>query len=59
MKYKNGDWIIVQIYIDDILFGATYKSLYKEFENYTQRIWDKHDGRIDILPLTLNQTRQR
>jgi hypothetical protein len=24
VKYKNNDLIIMQIYVDDILFGATY-----------------------------------
>jgi hypothetical protein len=33
MKYKEHDLIIVFIYVNDILFGTTIESLYKEFEN--------------------------
>ena len=32
-KSKNNDIIIVQIYVDDIIFGATNDSLCQEFSN--------------------------
>lgn len=33
LKYKNHNLIIIQIYVNDILFGANNKSLCKEFEH--------------------------
>ena len=30
-KHKNHDLLIIQIYVDDIIFGATNSSLYEEF----------------------------
>jgi hypothetical protein len=34
MKSKEHDLIIVKIYVNDILFGATNESLCKDFESY-------------------------
>ena len=31
VKTKNDDLLIVQIYVDDIIFGATNETLCKEF----------------------------
>ena len=31
IKNKNEDILIIQIYVDDIIFGSTNKSLCKEF----------------------------
>ena len=31
IKIENNDMLLAQIYIDDIIFGATNESLYKEF----------------------------
>ena len=30
-KFENKDILLVQIYVDDIIFGSTKSSLYKEF----------------------------
>ena len=34
VKTKNDDLLIVQIYVDDIIFGVTNETLYKEFAKY-------------------------
>ena len=31
LKKKNDDLLVVQIYVDDIIFGTTNNSLYHEF----------------------------
>ena len=36
IKIKNEDMCIVQIYVDDIIFGATNKSMSKEFAKNMQ-----------------------
>ena len=36
-KHVENDILIVQIYVDDIIFGSTYELLCKEFEQYMQR----------------------
>ena len=33
IKKRNENLLVVQVYIDDIIFGATTHSLYKEFAN--------------------------
>lgn len=33
IKSRDKDIFIVQVYVDDILFGATNEFLYKEFSN--------------------------
>ena len=35
-KHIDGDILIVQIYVDDIIFGSTNEKLCKEFESYMQ-----------------------
>jgi hypothetical protein len=43
---KQGtDTLLVQIYMDDIIFGGS-----KVLWDYEQGIQDEHDGRIDVLP---------
>ena len=36
LKKKNSDLLVVQIYIDDIIFGATNEYLYQEFAKLIQ-----------------------
>ena len=36
IKNKNNDILVVQIYVDDIIFGATNESLCKEFAKLMQ-----------------------
>ena len=31
IKYKNQDILVVQIYVEDIIFGSTHQSLCKDF----------------------------
>ena len=33
MKYVHGDILIMQIYVNDIIFGSTNEMLYKDFES--------------------------
>nr|GEU80163.1 uncharacterized mitochondrial protein AtMg00810-like [Tanacetum cinerariifolium] len=33
IKKQKGDILLVQVYVDDIIFGSTNKDLYKAFEN--------------------------
>ena len=33
IKVKNNDMLVVQIYVDDIVFGSTNSSLCEEFFN--------------------------
>ena len=33
VKYKNQDILVVQIYVDDIIFGSTNEFLCKEFSS--------------------------
>jgi len=33
-KHADSDILIVQIYVDDIIFGSTNEKLCKEFESY-------------------------
>ena len=40
IKNTDTDMIIVQIYVDDIIFGATNPNLCKEFEHLMQREFD-------------------
>lgn len=37
LKSKGTDFLIVQVYVDDIIFGATNESLCKEFSNLMSR----------------------
>ena len=36
VKTKNDDLLIVQIYVDDIIFGVTNETLCKKFAKYIQ-----------------------
>jgi hypothetical protein len=47
IKHKNNSILLVQIYVDDIIFGATDELLCKEFASRTH-----------ILPWLSNQTNQ-
>ena len=37
VKHKNQDIIVVQIYVDDIIFGSTNELLCKEFSSYMSK----------------------
>lgn len=49
IKYKGDDMIIVQIYVDDILFGATNELLCKDFENVYIVNLNEHDEGVSNL----------
>ena len=36
--HKNDELLLVQIYVDDIIFGATNEFLYDEFSKFYKRI---------------------
>ena len=59
MKKKGDDIIVVQIYVDDIIFGATNESLCEEFSKCMHIEFEMSDGRIEFLLRTSNQTIQR
>ena len=44
------NFILWQVYVDGITFGVT-NNLFckKKFKTYAERIWNDHDGRIEIL----------
>ena len=44
-KHVNSNILIVQIYIDDIIFGSTNEKLYKDFESCMKKEFDMYDGR--------------
>ena len=58
IKPKDNDMIIVQIYVDDIIFSATNVSLCEEFSKSMHREFEMsmHDGRAQLLPWSSNQT---
>ncbi|GJV04651.1 putative ribonuclease H-like domain-containing protein [Tanacetum coccineum] len=39
IRRDNGDILLVQVYVDDIIFGSTKKSLCTEFENVMYNTW--------------------
>jgi hypothetical protein len=50
---------ICQIYVADIIFGSTNQKWCEEFSRVMmQKIWDVHDGRVDLLPQILGEATQ-
>nr|GEU94018.1 uncharacterized mitochondrial protein AtMg00810-like [Tanacetum cinerariifolium] len=47
IKTEKGDILLVQVYVDDIIFGSTKKSLCTEFEGLMHKNQDKYV--VDIL----------
>ena len=52
-KIKENDILLVQIYVDDIIFDATNVSLCEEF---TKCMHNEFDGRAQLLPWTSNSS---
>ena len=49
-KDYGSQFLIIQIYVDDIIFDATNDSLCEDFfQAYAGRVWDEYDGRIDVF----------
>ncbi|GJR78831.1 putative ribonuclease H-like domain-containing protein [Tanacetum coccineum] len=46
IKRLKGDILLVQVYVDDIIFGSTKKSLCDEFEQIMHNSQDKYVGEI-------------
>ena len=52
----SNDFIIVQIYVDAIIFGATNESFCK---NFSDMMKSGFDGKTQVLSKTLDQARQQ
>ena len=59
IKKSNHDLLIVQIYVDDIIFGATNHCLCEEFSKLMQGEFEMSMMRELILSWTSNQAMQR
>ncbi|GKD34378.1 ribonuclease H-like domain, reverse transcriptase, RNA-dependent DNA polymerase, partial [Tanacetum coccineum] len=46
IKKDRRDIMLVQVYVDDIIFGSTKSSMVKDFEERRQRIQDEFNGTI-------------
>ncbi|GJY20943.1 putative ribonuclease H-like domain-containing protein [Tanacetum coccineum] len=46
IKRVKGDILLVQVYVDDIIFGSTKKSLCTDFEQIMHKSQDKYVGEI-------------
>jgi len=44
-EHVDDDILIVQIYVDDIIFGSTNEKICKEFKSCMKKEFDEHDGR--------------
>nr|KYP57406.1 Retrovirus-related Pol polyprotein from transposon TNT 1-94 [Cajanus cajan] len=53
-KEIKDDFIIVQIYVDDIIFGATNENLCQEFSKLMQDEFEMSMGRTEVLSRTSN-----
>ena len=56
IKTKEKDMLLVQIYVDDIIFGATNVSLCENFSNACIMSLNEHDGRAQFHSWISNQT---
>jgi hypothetical protein len=53
------DLFICQIYVDDIIFGSTYKSSCEEFCRIMIQKFEINDGGVKVFPWISNQETQR
>ena len=53
-KYVDNDILIVQIYVDDIIFGSTNEKLCKDFESYMKKEFDE---KAQLFPWIPNQAK--
>jgi len=59
-KTKGHDFIIIQIYVDDIHFGATNNTLCEEFSSLMSRKFEMSImGEFTFFTQSSNQTMQR
>ena len=60
LKKHKHDMLVTQIYVDDIIFGATNQSLCEHFAKEMQSEFEMSMiGGIDILPRPSSQAKQR
>ena len=51
--------ILVQVYVDDIIFGSTYDQFCSRFAKLMQSKYDnEHDGRVDLLPWSSSKSKE-
>ena len=58
IKHVDSDILIVQIYVDDIIFGSTNEKLCKVWVMHEERVWDVYDGRAKLLLWPPNQVKE-
>ena len=60
-KDYSIQFLIVQIYVEDIIFGATNYFMCEDFfQAYASVVWDKYDGELKFfLGLQIKQTNER
>ena len=57
-EHVDSDILIIQIYVEDIIFGCTNEKLCKDFESCWEWVWDVYDGWAKLLPWTPNQVKE-
>ena len=50
IKKENGELIVAQVYVDNIIFRFTKDELAHNFSKYASRVRDEHDWRVKSLP---------
>jgi len=60
IKRSNNELLLVQIYVDDIVFGATNEALCKEFSSSMQEEFEIYMMKelIEFLPCTSSYTNE-
>ena len=54
IKKENGELIVAQVYVDNIIFRFTKDELAHNFSKYASRVRDEHDWRVELLPWIAN-----
>ena len=57
-KHVDSDVLIVQIYVDDIIFGFTNEKLCKNFESWMKNDFEMSMMGAKLLPWTPNQEKK-
>jgi hypothetical protein len=52
---QGNDILIVQVYVDDIVFGGSSHSLVARFAEDMSKEFEMSDGRIEVLSRSLDQ----
>ena len=55
IKHKSEDILLVQIYVDDIIFDFTNEFVQRIYWDYAWWVWDVYDGKAKLLFWTSNQ----